>query len=137
MTAYLVDTNVLSEIRKRSGNPAVQAWAAATPGGQLLVSVITIGEIESGADRVRGRDPAFAAALDRWIADLVVGFGENILPVSLAVARRWGRLAAEHGRSDTDMLIAATALEHGLTVATRNTRHFSPLGVPVIDPFAP
>lgn len=133
--SYLVDTNVLSEVRKRSPNAAVQAWARRTPTDQLFVSVITIGELESGADRVRARDPAFAAALDAWIAELITGFGDNILPVSLTVARRWGRWAAL-GRGDTDLLIAATAIEHGRTIATRNTPHFMDLGVEVHDPFA-
>jgi predicted nucleic acid-binding protein len=113
----------------------VQAWARRTPTDRLFVSVITIGELENGADRVRRRDPAFAAALDGWIAGLIADFADNLLPVSLPVARRWGRLTAL-GRSDTDVLLAATAVEHSLTVATRNTRHFTELGVPVYDPFA-
>jgi predicted nucleic acid-binding protein len=133
--SYLVDTNVLSEIRKTKANAAVQSWARITPTEQLFVSVISVGELENGADRVRRRDPAFAAALDEWIAELIMDFGDNVLPVSLPVARRWGRLTAL-GRNDTDVLIAATAIEYGLTVATRNTRHFVDLGVPVYDPFS-
>lgn len=132
---YLVDTNVVSEIRKARPNAAVQSWARKTPSDQLFLSVISVGEIQNGADRVRSRDPAFAAALDQWIAELIVNFGDNLLPVSLAIARRWGRLTAL-GRNDTDVLIAATAAEHGLTVATRNTRHFADLGVAVYDPFS-
>jgi predicted nucleic acid-binding protein len=132
---YLVDTNVLSEFRRGFRNPAVRAWAKNTPTEQLFVSVITIGELERGADRVRARDAEFAATLDSWIAELITGFGDNILPVSLVIARRWGRLAAL-GRRDIDLMIAATALEHGLTVATRNTRHFIRLGVRVLDPFS-
>jgi hypothetical protein len=133
--SYLLDTNILSEIRKAKPNVAVQSWARTTPTEQLFISVISIGELENGADRVRKRDPAFAAALDAWIAELTTSFGNNILPVSLAVARRWGRLTALR-RHDADVLIAATALEHGLTVATRNARHFVNLGVPVYDPFS-
>lgn len=136
MTSYLVDTDVLSAARRQARDRGWRRFVTRTPSEKLFVSVVTIGEIERGARSVRRRDPVFADALDRWLAELVTGFAANILPVSLAVARRWSRLAAEHGRSDTDLLIAATAFELDLTVVTRNTRHFVPLGVPVFDPFA-
>jgi predicted nucleic acid-binding protein len=133
--SYLVDTNVLSEFRKAKPNNAVRAWARKTSNEGLFISVLSVGELENGAERVRKRDPVFAAALDGWITELLMDFGDNILPISLAVARRWGKLTAL-GRNDTDVLIAATALEHTLTVATRDTRHFVNLGVPVYDPFS-
>jgi predicted nucleic acid-binding protein len=129
----LLDTVVLSELRKRRPNERVVTWMRGLRESEVFVSVISIGEIERGI--AKADDPAFAAALDSWLARLLHLYADRILPVSAEVARRWGRLSAELGHDGADVLIAATAACHGLTVATRNTRHFRATGVPVIDPF--
>ena len=134
---YLIDTNVLSALRKRERNPEVTRWIADQRDTDLYLSVVSIGEIERGLAAVEGRDPAFAARLEDWLDAVLRHYGNRILPVDLPVARRWGRLSQQAGNADPDLLIAATALEHGLTVVTRNTRHFEPTGVPVLDPSMP
>ena len=134
---YLIDTNVLSALRKRERNPEVTRWIADQRDTDLYLSVVSIGEIERGLAAVEGRDPAFAARLEDWLDAVLRHYGNRILPVGLPVARRWGRLSRQAGNADPDLLIAATALEHGLTVVTRNTRHFEPAGVPVLDPSTP
>ena len=133
---YLLDTVVLSEMRKRHPHPTVVRWFASKPPDALYVSTITIGEIERGVDRQRERNPGFAEALESWLDQLLDAYADRILPVTVAVARRWGRLTARIGHLGVDLLIAATALEHGLTVVTRNIRDFQPTGVTVEDPFA-
>ena len=101
----------------------------------LFLSVVSIGEVERGISQQERRDPAFAHALALWLDSVLALYGSHILPVDVA-ARRWGRLSDAPGHESADLLIAATALEHGLTVATRNVRHFKPAGVPVMDPFS-
>lgn len=92
-------------------------------------------ELQRGVERLRGRDEMQAEILDRWLGAVLTDYGERILPVTIPVARRWGLLAQEIGNSGFDLAIAATALEHGLIVATRNTAHFAPAGVETVDPF--
>ena len=107
------------------------------PAADLYVSVVTIGEVEKGIAKQQRRNPAFALRLGHWL-DLVLRlYAGRILPVDIDVARRWGRLADAHGNLGADLLIAATGIERGLTVVTRNLRHFEPTGVAVLDPFAP
>ena len=133
---YLLDTNVLSETRKRQPVPGVTNWIAATPPGQLHVSVLTLGEIEQGISRIRGRgDHEQAVALEGWLRDLVPGFADRILPVTLSVASAWGRLRHERPLPVIDGLIAATAKVNGLTVVTRNVKDFARSGVEVLNPF--
>lgn len=132
---YLVDTNVLSALRRPQRNVAVQHWLSAQSNQDLHLSVISIGEIERGIAAVQRRDPRFANALDAWLKSVLRYYGANILPVHLSAARRWGELSQAIGHRGVDLLIAATALEHGLTVVTRNVRHFEPAGVPVLNPF--
>lgn len=127
---------VLSELRKPDRHPGVVGWLRDKPAGELFLSVVTIGEIERGIVRQRGRDAAFAEALETWLDRTIIIHGDRILPVDSAVARRWGALSGRIGHDGADLLIAATALEHGLTVVTRNVRHFEPTGVAVFDPFA-
>jgi predicted nucleic acid-binding protein len=100
----------------------------------LFISMVSIGEIERGICKVA--DTVFARALERWLEDLLRLYGDRILPVTATIVRRWGQLSARLGHDGADLLIAATALLHGLTVATRNVRLFVPAGVPVTDPFA-
>lgn len=134
---YLIDTDLLSALRKRERNPGVARWIADQRAIELYLSVVSIGEIERGLAAVEGRDPMFAAQLEDWLDALLRHYGDRILPVDLSVARRWGRLSRKAGNAGPDLVIAATALEHGLTVVTRNTRHFEPTGVPVLDPSTP
>jgi toxin FitB len=134
---YLLDTNVLSETRKRQPAAGVAEWIAATPPGRMHVSVLTLGEIEQGIARIRGRgDQGQAAALERWLTDVQAGFEDRILPVSLPVAAAWGRQPQTQPVPVIDALIAATARVHGLTMVTRNAKDFEPAGIPVFNPFA-
>ncbi len=132
---YLLDTVVLSELRKRDRHPGVVRWLRNSPADDLFLSAVTIGEIERGIVRQRGKDPAFAEALESWLDRTIQIYADRILPIDTRIARRWGSLSARIGHDGADLLIAATALEHDLTVVTRNTRHFEPTGVTVIDPF--
>ena len=129
---YLIDTDVLSALRRRERNPEVARWLAAQRVTDLYLSVVSVGEIEQGLAGVKDRDPAFAARLEDWLDALLRLYGDRILPIDLSVARRWGRLSQKVGHAGPDLLIAATALEHGLTVVTCNSRHFRPTGVAVL-----
>lgn len=133
---YLLDTNVLSETRKRQPAAGVADWIAATPPDRLHVSVLTLGEIEQGIIRVRGRgDREQAAALERWLRDVETGFDDRVLPVTLSIAAAWGRQQYPQPLPMIDALIAATARVHGMTVVTRNVKDFEPTGVQVLNPF--
>ena len=132
---YLLDTNVISELRKPKPHGAVVAWIEATPDADLHVSVVTLAEIQAGIEVTRDQDPQKAAELEAWL-DLVAE-SCNVLDMDSATFREWARLM--HRRSDTlyeDAMIAATARIHGLTVATRNTADFKHFGVALFDPFA-
>lgn len=133
--SYLLDTVVLSEMRKRQADPNALQWLQEKPPRTLFVSTVTIGEIERGIENRRVPDPPFAAALSEWLGQLIMSYEDRVLPVDVAVARRWGQLTVRIGHPGIDLMIAATALEHGLTVATRNVRHFAPTGVAVENPF--
>ncbi len=132
---YLLDTVVLSELRKHRRNVAVVAWIGSVTPSDLFLSAVTIAEIELGIERQRNVDPGFAAELSAWLDLTLRANGERILPLTVAVARRWGRLAVQTGNRELDLAIAATALEHGLIVVTRNVSDFSPVGVPTLNPF--
>lgn len=133
---YLLDTDVLSALRRRERDPAVARWLEAQRTTDLYLSVVTVGEVERGIERQRRRDPAFAEALAAWLDRVLAWYGDQVLGVDLPTARRWGQLSGALGHEGADLLIAATALEHGLTVVTGNTRHFAPTGVAVLNPFA-
>ena len=130
---YLIDTNVLSALRRRRRNPDVVRWIESQRMADLFISVVTVGEIERGIVQQQRHNPDFARDLSGWLDRILDWYGDRILPVNVATARRWGQLSAALGHDNTDLLIAATALEHGLTVATRNVRHFEPTGVAVVD----
>src|SRR5512142_1613202 len=120
---YLLDTNVLSETRKRQPAVGVAEWIAATPPDRMHISVLTLGEIERGIARTRGRgDRDQVAALESWFQDLQAGFEDRILPVSLPVATAWGRQPQKQPLPAIDARIAATARVHGLTAGTSNAR---------------
>ena len=132
---FLLDTDVLSALRRRERNPKLARWVETQRTADLYLSVVTVGEIERGIAQQDRRDPAFARDLALWLDRLLDWYGERVLPVDSATARRWGRLSSTLGHEGADLLIAATALEHGLTVVTRNARHFEPTGVPVVGLF--
>jgi hypothetical protein len=134
---YLLDTNVLSETRKRQPAVGVAEWIATTPPDRMHISVLTLGEIERGIARNRSRgDRQQAAVLERWLRDMEAGFEGRVLPVSLPIATAWGRQQHAQPLPVVDALIAATAQVHGLTVVTRNVKDFEPAGIPVLNPFA-
>ena len=132
---YLLDTDVLSELSKRRRNRGVANWFAIVPDSELHLSVVALVEVERGIERQRTVDPGFAEQLARWLEFTLRAFDERILPLTVNIARRWGRLAAQIGNKELDLAIAATALEHGLTVVTGNTKHFERTGVPLLNPF--
>ena len=133
---FLIDTMVLSELRRRQRDPGVVAWIRNQRQEDCFLSVVSIGEIERGIARRRSADPAFAEQLAAWLDQLLRLHDQRLLPVDLATARRWGQLSADLGHDGADLLIAATALEHGLTVVTRNLRHFLPTGVATLNPWS-
>ncbi len=134
---YLLDTNVLSETRKRHPAAAVANWIAATPPDRLHVSVLTLGEIEQGIARIRGRgDLHQASALERWLREVETGFEDRVLPVTLSIAAAWGRQQYVQPLPVIDALIAATARVHGMIVVTRNAKDLELAGVQVLNPFA-
>jgi predicted nucleic acid-binding protein len=133
---FLIDTVTLSELRKRERDPMVVTWFERQRTADLFLSVISIGEIERGIARQRGTDPRFADALAGWLDRLLTLYGERVVAFDLRTARRWGALSAALGNESADLMIAATALEHGLTVVTRNVSDFEPTGVTILDPFA-
>jgi predicted nucleic acid-binding protein len=134
---FLIDTDIMSVLRRRDRHPGVAQWLEARRTVDLHLSVITIGEIERGISQQRQRNPTFAANLAGWLDRVLAWYGDRILAVDLATARRWGQLSATLGHNSADLLIAATALEHGLTVVTRNDTDFEPTGVSVLNPFTP
>lgn len=136
--SFLLDTNVLSELRRRDRtHPKVAAWADAVAPSDLFLSAITILEIEAGVLMIERRDAAQGAVLRAWVERKVLpAFEGRILPVDTAVALRCARLHVPDPRGERDALIAATALVHGLTVVTRNRGDFEPMGVAVTDPWA-
>ena len=135
---YLVDTDVVSEVRKRTkANPGVKRFFvdARTKGDALYLSVITVGEIRRGVEAIRHRgDTRQANQLEAWLTAVLNDFGDKILDFSHDEAQVWGRLRV-HPENAIDKQIGATALTHDLTLVTRNTAHFSGLGVTLVNPF--
>ena len=132
---YLIDTNVISELRRREPEPRVVAWFEQRPAAKLYLSVLTLGEIRRGVELAAGERQE---ALRSWLeAELPAFFSGRLLPVDGAVAHRWGRLMAEIGRPlpAIDSLLAATALEHNLVLTTRNLKDVAELPVAVANPW--
>lgn len=138
---YVLDTNVVSELRKAKtgkADPNVTAWAATVEPAILFLSVITVLELEQGTLLIERRDPARGAVLRAWLDGQVIAtFADRILPIDTAVAQRCAKLHVPDPQGGRDAFIAATALTHGMTVVTRNVQDFQPTGVPVIDPWRP
>jgi hypothetical protein len=132
---YLLDTNVVSELRRPKPDPNVTGWIARLPADSSFLSVLTVGEIAKGIAKRRRDNPDHAAALQTWLDRLRTDYAERLVPIDAEIAARWGVLVDAHPQFPVDMLIAATALERGLTVATRNEDHFRLARVPVVNPF--
>jgi hypothetical protein len=133
---YLLDTNVLSELRKGVRCDArVSAWAASVRGERHCLSVLSLGEIRKGIERLRRHDPERCAVFEEWLAKLMADYDTDIIPITDQIADRWGRLEAERPLPVIDGLLAATARELGLTMATRNVKDFAGTGIEVVNPF--
>ena len=132
---FLLDTVVLSETRKRRPSAQLIGWLKTLRDDDVYLSVVSVGEIQRGIAKARLTDTPFAAELAIWSDDLVRLYGDRILPITAPIAKRWGELSQALGHDGADLLIAATALTHGLQVATRNVKHFEPTGVQVFNPF--
>ena len=135
--SFLVDTNVISELRKKRVNPRVLKWFKDLADDEIFLSVLTIGEIRRGIRRIQARDSKQASALNSWLTQLTTGYEQRILPVDRAVAEEWGNLPMHDAVPVIDGLIGATARVHGLTVATRNVKDISRTGALWINPFEP
>ena len=131
---YLLDTNVISELRRPRPNPTVLAWLSGISTEQLFVAAVTFGELQAGVEMTRGQDPEKAAAIEGWIDSVVAS--HSIIPIDETIFRRWARLM--HRKSDDlieDAMIAATALVRNMTVVTRNLRDFEQFSVATLNPF--
>jgi predicted nucleic acid-binding protein len=132
----LIDTNVISELRKgQRADPAVASWFAGLADDAVFLSVLTLGEIRRGIESIRRRDPRAAAALDSWLGRVSAMHRERVLPIDRAIAEEWGRMNVPDPLPVVDGLLAATARVNGLTLATRNTSDIARAGVDCVDPF--
>ena len=136
MSGWLLDTNILSEQRKgKRADPAFRAWFASREGDDFLTSVIVLGELRHGVERLRRRDPATAERLDEWLAELRRRYRHRVLPVDETVALTWGGLGIPDPLPAADALIAATALANNLTLVTRDADLLSNADIPTVNPF--
>ena len=133
---YLIDTNIISEVRKGERcDPHVSAWYASVADENLFLSTLVLGEIRKGVELARARDPGKAAALERWLAQVETAFVGRVLGIDNAVSDQWGRMTAIRPIPVIDGLLAATAVTNGLTLVTRNDRDVAGLGAMVLNPF--
>ena len=133
---FVLDTNVISALRLRGRNPSVESWAASIPVTDLFVTTPTVAEIERGVFAKERLDPKQGFVLRRWFEDHVLpAFADRVLAFDLAAARRLGSYRVPDRAPLDDALVASIADSRGMCVATRNTRHFAPLGVEVVNPF--
>ena len=135
MSGYLIDTNIISELRRPKQSTHVVNWFGSVEVETLYISVLTFGELRRGVELLRLRDKKAASALDRWLAGVRSEFADRILAIDDAVSEQWGRLSIGQPLPSIDGLLAATALVHQLTVVTRNTADFERSGVACLNPF--
>jgi predicted nucleic acid-binding protein len=132
---FLLDTNVVSEVRKPRPDPKVQAWLASVPEGDLYLSVLVVGEIRQGVERLRRRDPARVDPYEAWLSELSRHFADRLVPVTADVCEEWGRLNVPDPLPVVDGLMAATAKVRGWTLVTRNVADLARADVRLLDPF--
>ena len=136
MSGYLLDTNVLSELRKENrSDPGVQRWFAQTAAHELFVSVVVLGEIRHGIQRIGNRDAAQARTLEKWLRWTSDEFADHILPIDKKVADQWGRLGIQQPIPVLDAFLAATAITHDLVIVSRDEAGFRNSGASVFNPF--
>ena len=135
--SYLLDTNIVSEARRPKGSARVRAWLASVPSDALYVSVLVIGEIRRGIERLRRRDPQQAALIEAWLQTLQREYADRIVPITAEIAEEWGRLNVPNPVPVVDGLMAATARVRGMTLVTRNTADLAQTGVRLLNPFEP
>ena len=133
----LLDTNVVSELRRRQPDRNVLTWYATVSSADLFLSVLTIGEIRLGIERLRRKDPAQADAIEQWLRGLHAGYRDRLIEVDAAVAEEWGRMNAPDPLPVIDGLLAASAKIRGWTLVTRNVADLSSCGVSLLNPFEP
>ncbi|HUR47405.1 MAG TPA: type II toxin-antitoxin system VapC family toxin [Candidatus Saccharimonadales bacterium] len=137
MSGFLLDTNVLSELRKQERcNPGVRKWFSSVRSEELFLSVLVLGEIRQGIERIRLRDPDQAKNLEKWLQLISTHFSESLIPLDEKIADQWGRLGARQPIPVLDGLLAATAIHHDLTLVTRDESGFHDTGAPVLNPFS-
>jgi len=135
--SYLVDTNVISELRKGSRcNAGVASWFAGVSPEGIYLSVLTLGEIRKGIENIRRRDERTAEVLEVWLSEVVATHSDRILPVDEGIADQWGRYNVPDPLPVLDSLLAATASAHGLTLVTRNLKHVERTGVACLNPWS-
>lgn len=135
--AFLLDTNVVSESRRANPNQHVRAWLGSVSGTELHISVLVVGEVRQGIERLRKRDSRQAERYEAWLESLNRDYRDRILPITPDIAEEWGRLNAPNPVAPVDGLMAATARVHHLILVTRNTTHVGRTGVPLLNPFEP
>ncbi len=133
---YLLDTCIVSELRKPGVNSGVSAWISSINAKEAFLSVLTIGEIRSGIELHRLKNPSGASNLERWLLGLETHYADRILPITAKIADRWGRLSPSQPLPAVDGMIAATGLEYQLVVVTRNVTDFQRSGVNTLNPFS-
>ncbi|MCO6049078.1 type II toxin-antitoxin system VapC family toxin [Mesorhizobium sp. RP14(2022)] len=132
---FLFDTVVVSESFKTQPNTQVLAWLRSVPSAHVFISVVTAGELQRGIQKLEALEKRRPERFIKWAAETIGHYGDRVLPITVPIARRWGDLSFRLGNTNPDLLIAATALEHDLTVVTRNSRHFEPTGVKLLNPY--
>ena len=134
--SFLLDTNVVSEIRKQAPDAGVANWFASVPADRLFLSVLVVGEIRQGIERLARREPAQAEVFERWLGELVAGYGDRLVPITERIAQAWGSLNFPDPVPVVDGLMAATALVNDWTFVTRNVSDVRSTGVRMLNPFA-
>jgi toxin FitB len=132
---YLLDTNVVSELRKRQPDPRVLAWYEGVPSSRLFISVLTVGEIRLGIERLRRKDAVAAHALDQWLGGLLGAYADHVIGLDVETAQEWGRLNVPNPLPVIDGLLAACARVRGWTLVTRNTADLARSGTALLNPF--